>query len=542
MRWSGRALLAIASAAIGLGTGADAQQSTMVLGVQTHFAQGWPIILLDKVAQVSAPSVRDDFGWGAGEPKRGSYDFSRAKYLSATCRAGKDISLIISPTNPLYDGGKFARTPESQRAFAVFVGKVVDRFPCIAGIEVGNEINGKGWYSGGTEAELAVSYVSLLRLLSSEIKARHPDVAVLGGSTNVIGTGFLETLFAAGMLDVVDGVVVHPYRAHAEGLDIELSGLRDAMKRHGPVKPIWATEFGNYFDTPELAPPLLIKMVAMMSADGVQRAYWYVLVDEPYFKNMGLFKGDIPKPAAPAFKAAEALLAQGSAVRVDVGDKKTFVYRFGAKTYVMWGAPRPVTFDAGARVRSARDMPIAGSVFLGDDPVIATNVSSYKLDVPSVVVADNMLEFGEKPWSYYVRKADGSLVPLRWTDWRWTSRYTTPSFHEFAINPPGGVVTPYAGAWAVQRYTSPVAQNVNVGGCLIKPAGGDGLKVEISQDKKILFSGILSGGKLVLPPVATTLAAGGVIDFAFSAVGNHGGNRVSPRLLISRGEIPPVCM
>jgi hypothetical protein len=522
------------------GIGGHGPAAAMVLGVQTHFSQGWPISLLDKAKVVGAPALRDSYGWQAGERERGRYDFSRAGHIDAICRAGFDLLVVLNPLNPLYGNGGFVRSPEAQAAFASYVGALLDRFPCIVAVEIGNEINGAKWYSGDTNAALASSYVQLVRTVRDQIKPRHPKVALLGASTISIGTGFIEDMASAGLLEVADGVVVHPYRKYPEGVDRELAGLRAAMERHGGAKPIWATEFGDYYKTPELAPPHLIKMVSMMAAAGVERAYWYALIDQRFFRNMGLFDGTRPKPAAAAFKLAERLLSHGEVTRVPADSPLTYIYRFGPSTYVMWGAPRAVSFDKGARLFDPSGKPLAGKAMLGDTPIVAENVTSYAME-PSQVVADSLLGSGADQWSYWVRKTNGQLQPLRWTDWRWTSRYVARGLAETSVSGLGIAAGRPVGTWTIQRYTSPEAQKLSVAACFDKSAKGDGLRVRISKGSLDLFSTVLTKGQFVLPPLSVSMAAGETLDFAYSAVGGNGGNTVKARLLLSRGEASVPC-
>ena len=347
-RW-GRLVSATAAALLGLATSlpvpgaaqtppASPAPSAFLLGVQTHFSQGWPIGLLANVRDVHALALRDSLPWAAGEPQPGRYDFSgpRADALAAACAGGRDLVVTLDPRNPFYDGGLTVYTDMGRQAFAAYVSALVDRFgSCIAAIEVGNEINGARalHYPPGTDP--VATYTALLRTLKGDVKPRHPGVVLLGGSTNEIGTGFLDKLFEAGLLETADAIAVHPYRGHAEGGDVELNHLTEVMRRHGKVLPIWATEFSNAYPTPEAAAPELVKMVALMGAAGVARAYWYALMEEPWFRNMGLFDERGGKPAADAFRLVEQqLLPAGRPVRVDAGDRRTFLFRFGADRWV----------------------------------------------------------------------------------------------------------------------------------------------------------------------------------------------------------------
>ena len=137
--------------------------------------------------------------------------------------------------------------------------------PCLAAIEVGNEINGPGTLVYPAGANRAAAYVATLKAVRARIGGR---TAVLGGSTNTIGTGFLKSLFAAGMLAEVDGIAVHPYRSRAEGLDIELAQLNAAMDAAGRRVPVWASEFSRDTSDQPLAAGELVKQATMLAAAG----------------------------------------------------------------------------------------------------------------------------------------------------------------------------------------------------------------------------------------------------------------------------------
>lgn len=471
-----------------------------LLGVQTHFSQNWPTAWLDRALDVRAGSLRDSLPWGAGEQAPGRYTLTgrAAGPLTAFCKrsAVGDVLLTLNPTNPLYDGGKTVHSATAMGAYAAYLNAVLDRFPgCVTAIEVGNEIN--AWpnigYPDGVDG--AAAYVALLRLVRAQVKPRHPDVAILGGSTNVIGTGFLETLFKAGMLDAADGVVVHPYRRLGDNIDWELAHLDTTMRKYGSPLPVWATEFSDNYATPDLAAPQLVKAVTLMRASGVHRAYWYALVDQRFFLNMGLYDNGLrAKPAAEAFLLMQnRLLPAGKAERVGTSDPNVRLYRFGADRWVAWGPSGTLRFEGGSLL-DARGRPMAGTAAaLGPDPVIVIGATHVVLE-PGPVIADSMAGFGGAPWSYLVRAGDGRMTPLGILDSHWTSAYGSRFHRPLAIGDISGAVagTGANPSRAVIRYTAPAEMDVTIGLCMGKAPGGDGLDVAVAVNGKAAEGGILT--------------------------------------------------
>jgi thioester reductase-like protein len=110
----------------------------------------------------------------------------------------------------------------------------------------------------------------------------------------MIGTGFLKTLFAAGMLDTVD--VSSFTLPHAcRRLDVELTQLNAAMDAAGKHVPIWASEFSLDSRDQSLAAGELVKQTTMLAAQGAAQAQWYALIDQRWFPNMGLDAGNAPR-------------------------------------------------------------------------------------------------------------------------------------------------------------------------------------------------------------------------------------------------------
>lgn len=507
----------------------------MVMGVATHFDQGWPVSRLDEVADVGLKSIRDDLPWGKNELSPGVYDFSspNAAYVRQACDRGMDILLMVEPRHAHHDGGLSAHSTEAQHAYARYLDAVLKRFGtrCIVAIEVGNELNGGGLhYPAGTD--VAKSYTQLLKTVFEIVKPHHPSVKILGGSTNMIGTGYLEKLFAAGALRYMDGVVVHPYRDDPEGVDIELARLQAAMSRHGVAKPIWATEFGDEVDDPGQSPSLMLRTLSILSAAGVERAYWYALLDEPAYRHMGMFDpSGRMKPAGKASRAIVSLLLPARARRV-AEDGRTFLYDFGDGRFVLWGAPRPIRFNGKPKAFDALGAAIALPDQVSATPVILNGRFSYQLG-PSPVLADSLYEFGRPPWSYFARRSDGRMEPLAMIDWDWTSYYGGPSLRPLEITYSSAISAGDGGnpIDAVVRYTAPTRAAVIVSSCLRKKAAGDGMTIVVRLNGREIYAKLLTEKLAMSLPLE--LARGDVVDFAFGPNQQSGddGLRYAIRLL-----------
>lgn len=549
MRFALCLLTAIVAGGIGFTAADAAPDRGMVLGVATHFDQGWPMGLLAQAKAVGVQSLRDDVPWAKGEPRPGVYDFSDARlgFARRACAAGSDVLIVVDPRHPAYDAGNTAYSPAAQQAFGTYLVKLLDQLPrgCIAGIEVGNEINANGAIKVPAGTDPVRAYVALLRAVRTAIRPRHPEVAIVGASTNVIGTGFIETIAAAGGLEAMDAVAIHPYRGVADSVDLELERVVAAMQRHGRPVPIWATEFGNYFTDPAAAPPLLVKMATMLAAAGVQRSYWYALIDESYFPNMGLFDGQArDKPAADAFRLARTqILAGGAPVRVDAGDRRSFVYRLASSGYVLWGDPRPLTVTGSKVVRDARGRPIPAPPRLSDDPILLSPGTRYTLG-PSPILADSLPEFGHAPWQYLAQPPGGVPVSLAMRDWQWTSFYGKVGLDPLQISntwltPAGNGAGPVR---AIVRYTAPTAIKAELRVCLSKKPAGDGVDVEILRNGTSIHRVVVTQ-RTAIDGLTINLAAGQTLDLSVGPNRDAGDDALSYRVRLIRtgSAIAPTC-
>lgn len=518
-----------------------AQNAPPRLGVTTHFSQGWPISLIERAQSIGVGTIRDSLHWPDIEKSPGVYDFSSKKtqHITNACAAGMTVLLGIEPRNPLYDNKLTAHSPTAQLAFANYIRAIADRYSgCVIAIEVGNEINGRGGMTGPASTARAASHTALLKAVYQRVKPSHPEIAILGGSTNAIGTGFLKSLFAAGALDYMDGVAIHPYRKEPEAVDWEIGRLNDAMLAAGTIRPIWVTEFSRDFDHPSDAAPFFLKMLSLMYGAGVKNVYWYALIDQSWFPTMGLLnlKGE-EKPGSRAFAyAANHLVPLGIANRIDHGDPTLFHFRFGPSTHVLWGSRRTIIAGPNARFLDAEGSSIPTALELSDTPIIVAGTANVQFG-RAEILADSQYGFAHAPLSWFAISKTGANVPLAPIDWKWTSYLGAKSVPQMIVNPAG--IGPAGQYSALVRYTADRSITAIASFCLT-PLGkyGDGVTVAIQQNGKQLWSGpvgILSGKHASNIPV--TLKTGDNVDLVISPNANAGGDRMGYRFRISLSAV-----
>ncbi|MFM6832704.1 MAG: hypothetical protein ACKOVA_20555, partial [Novosphingobium sp.] len=516
-----------ALAAAVLATGCDAAPAAppapLRLGVTAHFAQGWPDRLWPAIGAVRAATVREALGWRRVETRRGQYQFTpeNSAHVARLCAMKLPVVLVIDPRNPLYDNGTTANSDQAQAAFGAFVANVAEHFGnCLAAIEVGNEINGASAMDGPAASDRARSHTRLMKAVWQATKPRNAGVALLGGSVNTVGTGFLEALFAQGLLNWVDGIAVHPYRRTPEGLDWELAGLRNAMARHGAIKPVWATEFGMAAPDPAKAADYLLGMAVLLSASGVSEAQWYALADDPSFPTMGLVDANAaPKPAAATFGILSAdLLGRGPAVRRSTGEPALHRYRFGGDREVLWGASRSLSLPSGAVVRDSMGRAIQGPVRIGPSPIIVESPHEAELG-PSEVLVDSLYDYATAVWAYSATGVANDRIRLSAVHSKFATTLGVPRLGPLAVNPLGMVLS--AGrerVVAAMQYSVRKPARVIAEACLApRPSGTGTVEFNVAfNGQPGQFGQVPQGGLHIAREIATrnTMArcAGGMVE------------------------------
>lgn len=531
---------------------AGATPAPMTVGVSVHFGQGWAENRWDMLAASNAPLVREALGWRLVESKRRQYSFTAetSGHLDRLCATGRKVVLVTLMHNPLYDGGKTVYTGAGRSAFAAYLGTVAKRYAgCLAAIEIGNEINIRPNMTGIAASDRPTYYTAILAAVYPAIKAAAPDVAVLGGSTNVIGTGFLESLAAAGMLDHVDGIAVHPYRQDPANVDWELERLATELAAYGPARPVWATEFSKDFAAGEDSAGFFARMVTLMSAAGVTKSVWYALADQPAFPTMGLYTtGGARKPAGDAYAYfTTSVLPRGPAVRQG-SDPTLFHYRFGSDRQIVWGAPRTLTVTGSAVARDSRGSVVPLPTTVSETPVIIEGPATLAFG-PSAILADSLTGYGRAPWSYWGKRGKNPEVALGPTDWNWTSFIANPAMRPAVLNQAGlisGGFGAYGAVHLTTRYTAPGAGEVTALACLRPKVAAtdrsDGIGFVIAVNGAVVATASADNVTGISRAVPLRLAAGDRVDFTVSPNLNPFTDVFAYRFQIGRpGVEPPAC-
>ncbi len=517
--------------ALGLGPqgAALAEPDSFHLGVQTHFVQGWRLEFLDLVEDMGAQSLRDELSWPATEPRPGEFDFStdRAAFLPLAIERDMAPLILFTDTHPDYDDGQTPFSDDAQRAMARYIRAVLDHYqPGIARIEVGNEFNSDDFVSGPFAQDRTRYLAAMLRAVHEEIADTHPQVEFLCTGTHSVALGFFRALFEQGILQYCDALSVHLYRDHPESFEIELGRLTALMAELGTVLPIHVTEFGKWFDDPDQAPGFMLKMVALMAEAGVAGAWWYALLDQPWWPNMGLHDPDTgtDMPAADAFRLLQRqLLPLGRPQRI--GDSPLdHIYSFGAggDAIVAWGAPANLIVEGAQSYLDARGRPLPPVTELGHDPVIILGRDLYVQVERARDLVDTHYSFGRAPWSYHAHRADGTQVALDYIDWEWSSSLGDPGLRPLVISHDwiGGAMFDTGAYHAIERFTAPVTGSYLVTGRWYHdtPPSGDGADVTVRTHDQVLGSGIVDAQAFHFGPAEVALNAGDTLDFA---VGPH---------------------
>lgn len=332
----------------------------MALGVATHFAQqGWPISTLQAASAISARNIRDGLSWSDIEKTAGQYDFSApsVSYVDSVADRGMPITLVLQGGNPNYDQGHTPHSDAGREAFARWTLAVLDRFPRVSAIEIGNEFNSQDFVTGPVAAaeygQRQVYYAKMLKAVYEAVKPKHPRVRILGGAAHSIPVGYYKVLFDEGALNWMDGLVIHPYTTDPEQFSRQLARLKAAMG--DKERPIYATEFSRHLDSRKETADYLVKMAAVMAEAGVAGADWYALrqqgpADALWYKEVALsdFSGNLTEVGRGFQMMQTKALSQGTPVRLLIDDF-TYAYKFGSNVVVMWGEPRSFSFKGQAQ-------------------------------------------------------------------------------------------------------------------------------------------------------------------------------------------------
>jgi hypothetical protein len=497
-----------------------AKAPALVIGAQTHFAQGWDPRLVAQVAESGLTDVRDELYWQSAEPFAGEFSFPDRfdNYMTALRQHGIRPLITLSFENRNYDGGQTPYTGAGFQAYARYARAILDHYGNqISAVEVWNEYNGS-FAKGPATADRAGTYAKMLHVAYQAIKTVRPDLVVAGGATSGVPLPYFEKLFRAGALDNMDAVSIHPYRMDGapEGIENQVAALRKLMERHGGgTKPIWVTEIGWPLRTAEVRGELtideptqakfLVRACALLASAGVARVYWYVFNDDRSTPGMGLLQGDrahTPRAAYAAMKTLNARLRGATFIARERTDRHVYALRFasadGRELRVLWAlSPFTVPVPAGTTMTSLSGQPVAssgGTLSVTDAPVYVSGplpaLAKAGTAPAAAALADSAsgfsLQQGENGWSYGYFVGDSTnfepLTETRGTDWKeaWTGRFRSLILTNTEQHP---AVSSGKSIAAVRRWVSTTDGSLHVT-ARFKKVGpkGDGVHVRVLVD------------------------------------------------------------
>lgn len=242
----------------------------------------------------AAEIIRMDLNWQETEPSRGVYNFSRYDELQESlAEHGMRLWLILDYSNPIYCPNMSSPiTPEQQEAFARWAAAAAVHYqersaespgdgegaaggkrelrsnavrgaspalPSLAHLssaaplplpyfEIYNEPNIGFWKNAsGMPAPNASQYADLAMRTASAVRAAAPSALLIAPCTSGLDLGFMNVSFSRGLLELVDGVAVHPYRrGPPETVVHDYAGLRALMDQFngGSSRAIISSEWG----------------------------------------------------------------------------------------------------------------------------------------------------------------------------------------------------------------------------------------------------------------------------------------------------------
>lgn len=393
-----------------------------LLGAASNFGQSWQPEALAGGRMLGVEVFRDEVIWNHVEQSDGRLEFAsmREAYPEMLAELGADLLLLAYSGHPNWEEGHVPQDAEGQAAFARYQTRILQRFPAIEAIEIGNEFN--SWEFAELEGwppdlrARAEAYVDLLATTAGAVRAIRPEIEILGGAAHSVPVAWAEAVAAAGGLAHMDAFVLHPYTSEPEMIGRQIDVLRRVPGLSD--MPIAITEFGT--TDADLAPDYLVRMYCQMALGGVNRAIWYPF--SPRGDGLVPLVDDDGTPTATgrAFALIRAHL-EGRVASDVAPDAFTYACKFGQSALVIWGAPRAVALAPGLRALNSAGVVLEAPMRLSRDKTLLILSDGPPVDLgdtvrlgPQRVLADSYdgfsyLEVDDR--SLFVRR-DETDLPL----------------------------------------------------------------------------------------------------------------------------------
>ena len=310
------------------------------VGVNIHFVTGHARDL-DLITNAGFRFVRMDFSWEAMERKAGVFDWTEYDELTAHLeQRGLRALYILDYVNGLYepmvDARRAVGEPEPEQhvasprhpgrvaAFARWAAAAAAHFRGRHGLwEIYNEPNGGFWRPKPDATE----YTTLALATARAIREAEPSATIIAPAMSGFDWKYMEAFLQSGVLEFLDGVSVHPYRAPnqpPETAAADYKRLRELIDRCAPESKrgkirILSGEWGYASNTKgvslETQAAFAVRQQLCNLLNGVPLSIWYDWKNDGHDpadneQNFGTVKEDLePKPAYTALKTMTAELS-----------------------------------------------------------------------------------------------------------------------------------------------------------------------------------------------------------------------------------------
>jgi len=251
---------------------------------------------LELARRIGITWVRDwSLKWDQVEPEQGRWDFAMAQYqIDRPLKLGMNVLCMMpfpsagwsSTAPPLEEIPEELRTrapyrirtayaPRDPAELENYAYECVKRFGDRINVwEVFNESIFTSYSLPRKAGYVATDYIPLLAAVARGCRRADPDCRVIGGYSTPPATfdelhgPFIE----AGGLDYCDIYSVHIYPGgEPEFIAAQLDRIRDLMREHGGVKPMWMTEYAYYAD--DDPDPVQLSWPALTQSEERQAAF-----------------------------------------------------------------------------------------------------------------------------------------------------------------------------------------------------------------------------------------------------------------------------
>jgi hypothetical protein len=524
-------------------------------GAMTHFAQYNNPAVMALLARTGIAHFRDEQYWNLIETKRNVFEYPQkfTFYMDEAATLSLRPLLVLDWSNRFYDYEEgdftFPHTDSGRSGYLNYALNVLARYDGrIPFVEIWNEVNAGTFIAGPATTDKARYYSLLLKEVYPAIKSSFPSVQVLAGATVPIAHGFFKSLFENGALPYLDALSIHPYGDFVDGISLEISELRELIKAYngGEDKPIWATEFSSDASNEAdryVAASYLAQIACLMLSENVERMYYYLTIDDDLFPFRGLVGpasddrgGFRPHPVLVAYATLIRQLHNAAFERRFETSPSTYALSFqrgDEHITALWSNhPVTVSLDSSSPLiitnmmgSSSTGSPVSGKVTitLGKDVQYVAGPITLVTEATTDLLADSISGYsktvGENGWTYGYAEL-GSDAPydlsafkeMTWAIWGGDNfRWARGGGYPFAA---GSQMHP-SDAWAIRRWVSTVAEDVNLSGLVSRGEGGDGVGVRIFVDgREIFHEDVSPGGSINYRIPNVKVAVGSTVDFA----------------------------